>query len=51
MMMLLLRGRDAPPEPERTRNRTGICNIFKRAMATGQKVTLDEAIVILRAGW
>ena len=39
------------PEPEKTRNRTGIANIYKRAMKRGERVTLDQAVAILRAGW
>jgi len=49
-MSLLLMPRKQP-EPEKTRNRTGIANIFKKTMARGQRVTLAEAIAILRAGW
>jgi len=36
---------------ERTRNKVGIKRIFDKAMATGEKVTLEQAIEILRAGW
>lgn len=50
-MMLLLRPKPAPPPEEKTRNKSGIKSIFDRAMAKGQKVTLEEAIAILRAAW
>lgn len=35
----------------RTRNRTGIKNIIWSAMDKGDRVTLEEAIAILKAGW
>lgn len=41
----------AMAEPLKTRNRTGIRNLLWRAMERGQKVTLAEAIAILRANW
>ena len=56
-MSLLLLHRNAakpapPPEPAGTlRNRVGIANLYKAAMARGEKVTLERAIEILRAGW
>ena len=39
------------PEPEKTRNRVGIKNVIYRSVPKGTKVTLGEAIEILRAGW
>lgn len=56
-MILFLRKRPPPepppPEPAdgKTRNRTGITRIFERALASGEKVTLERAIELLRAGW
>ena len=48
-MTLLLTPRGTPVA--KTRNRTGIANIFKRAMERGERVTLEQAIAILKAGW
>jgi hypothetical protein len=48
-MILLLN--TAPPESSKVRNKTGIKAIFDRALARGQKVTLEEAIAILRRDW
>ena len=40
------------PKPlEKTRNRSGIRNIVYKAMEQGERVTLEQAIAILRAGW
>jgi hypothetical protein len=39
------------PDTTKTRNRVGIRNIIYGSMDKGQRVTLDEAIAILRAGW
>lgn len=51
-MSLLVRSSSPPPPPEeKTRNRVGIKAIFTRELAKGQKVTLEQAIAILRAGW
>ena len=49
-MTLLLRPRK-PTEAEKTRNRVGIKNIVYANVPKGTRVTLDEAIAILRAGW
>ena len=49
-MSLLLRPKK-PPVDEKTRNRVGIKNVVYAALPKGTKVTLDEAIAILRAGW
>lgn len=46
-MTLLLR----PRAVVKTRNRTGIRNVFWQAMGRGERVTLEQAIAILRAGW
>ena len=43
--------RPKAPPVEPTRNRTGIRNIVYAALGKGERVTLDEAIAILRAGW
>ena len=40
-----------PPADEKTRNRVGIRNIIWANVPKGTRVTLDEAIAILRAGW
>ena len=53
-MSLLLMPKKKPepdPEPEKLRNRVGIKNVVYAALPKGTKVTLDEAIAILRAGW
>ena len=50
-MTLLMRPKVKPPEPEKTRNRVGIRNVFYQAMQRGERVTLEQAIAILRAGW
>ena len=52
-MSLLMRPNKKPPEPsvEKTRNRVGIKNIVYAAVGKGERVTLDEAIAILRGGW
>ena len=49
-MSLLLMPKKRPPD-EKTRNRVGIRNIIWAAVPKGERVTLDEAIAILRAGW
>ena len=49
-MTLLLTPKPSPPD-EKTRNRVGIAAIFKRVMVRGQRVTLEEAIAILREHW
>ena len=50
-MSLLLRPKKQPTPDEKTRNRTGIKNIVYAAVGKGDRVTLDEAIAILRTGW
>lgn len=47
-MTLLLRPK--PPD-EKTRNRTGLLNIIRANVPKGARVTLEEAIAILRANW
>ena len=48
-MTLLLTPRGTPVA--KTRNRTGCRNLFYTAMAQGERVTLEQAIAILKAGW
>ena len=50
-MTLLLTPKLAPPDPPKTRNRVGIRAIIWRNVPKGTKVTLDEAIALLRANW
>jgi hypothetical protein len=58
-MTLLLRPREGVvpnnmvviPATDKTRNRTGCANVFRKAMARGERVTLREAVDILIAGW
>lgn len=53
-MTLLIRPKvvAAPqPEPANTRNRRGCANIFLKSMGKGDRVTLQQAIDILKAGW
>jgi len=49
-MSVLLLFRRKPPA-ETTKNRTGCANIFLRNMKTGERVTLEQAIALLRANW
>ena len=50
-MSLLMMPKKAPEPVEKTRNRVGIKSIVYAAVPKGERVTLDEAIAILRAGW
>ena len=47
-MTLLLR---PSTEPAKRRNKTGISRIFLRNMYRGEKVTLSQAIALLKAKW
>lgn len=47
--MLVFRPRPAPGP--KTRNRVGIRSIVWAAVPKGEKVTLEQAIAILKAGW
>jgi hypothetical protein len=49
MTLLLHPTKVQPTEP--TRNRVGIRTIFYRAMGKGDRVSLEQAIAILRSGW
>lgn len=51
-MTLLFPPRKPPtPAEEKTRNRVGIKALIDRNILKGQRVTLEEAIAILRANW
>lgn len=53
-MSLLLMSPKLATEPvptEKRRGRLGIKTIFDKTMAKGEKVTLEEAIAILKASW
>ena len=47
-MSLLLHGK---PGTESTKNRTGCANIFLKNMSKGERVTLAQAIELLKANW
>ena len=51
MSLLLMPKKKPPPADETTRNRVGIKNVIYRSVSKGERVTLAEAIAILRAGW
>ena len=50
MSLLLLKPK--PPTTEvKTRTRIGVRNVIWRGVPKGKRVTLEEVIAILRAGW
>jgi len=48
---ILLFRKTSVDEQPKTRNRSGVCNIFRKALDRGERVTLEQAIAILRRDW
>ncbi len=50
-MTVVLMPKAKPPEEEKTRNRTGCANIFRKNMDRGERITLAQAIELLKLHW